>query len=56
MDLADIRSIVTAVSFAVFVGIVWWAYSSRRKGAFDRAAQSVFEEDDAPGATKGGGR
>jgi cytochrome c oxidase cbb3-type subunit 4 len=29
----------------VFVGIVIWAYSSKRKKQFDEAARSVLEED-----------
>jgi cbb3-type cytochrome oxidase subunit 3 len=37
---------VTLASFLVFVGIVWWAYSARRRGAFDAAARSVLEEPD----------
>ena len=48
MDLNDVRSLVTAASFIAFVGIVWWAYSARRRGAFDEAARSVLEEPDDP--------
>ena len=29
-DINTLRSIVTVVSFAVFIGIVWWAWSKRR--------------------------
>jgi cytochrome c oxidase cbb3-type subunit 4 len=51
MDINDIRSLVTVASFLVFVGIVWWAYSARRRDAFDEAARSVLEEpDEAAGA------
>lgn len=46
MDLDTLRSIVTVLSFATFLGIVFWAYSGRRKAAFDEAARSVFAEDD----------
>lgn len=56
MDLNDIRSIITVASFATFLGVVWWAYSARRKGAFDRAARSVLEEaDDAQDRVRGEG-
>jgi cytochrome c oxidase cbb3-type subunit 4 len=48
VDLNDIRSLVTLASFLVFIGIVWWAYSSRRRGAFDRAARSVLDEPEDP--------
>ena len=45
MDINDLRSIVTVVAFAVFIGIVLWAYSDRRKEAFDQAARLPFDED-----------
>ena len=46
MDLDTIRSLITAASFATFLGVVWWAYSAPRRSGFDRAAQSILEEDD----------
>jgi cytochrome c oxidase cbb3-type subunit 4 len=56
MDLNDIRSVITVASFATFLGVVWWAYGARRKAAFDRAANSVFEEaDDLQGQDRGEG-
>jgi len=45
MDLNDLRSVVTAVSFLTFVGIVVWAWSKRNQSAFDEAAQLPFKED-----------
>jgi cbb3-type cytochrome oxidase subunit 3 len=36
-------------SFAAFIGVVWWAYSARRKDAFDAAARSVVDETDDAG-------
>jgi cytochrome c oxidase cbb3-type subunit IV len=56
MDLNDIRVVVTVASFVAFIGIVWWAYSARRKPWFDRAARSVLEEDDDGGSEGRGGR
>ncbi|MBM3392704.1 MAG: cbb3-type cytochrome c oxidase subunit 3 [Betaproteobacteria bacterium] len=50
MDLNDLRSLVTVLAFATFVGIVLWAWSGRRRGAFDEAAQLPFTEDEAPAA------
>jgi cytochrome c oxidase cbb3-type subunit 4 len=38
--------VITVASFVAFIGIVWWAYGTRRKARFDRAARSVLEEDD----------
>lgn len=54
MDINDARVIITVLAFATFAGIVAWAYSSKRKAAFDEAAQMPFAEDDAPAATKQG--
>ena len=45
MDINDMRSAVTVVSFLVFVGIVAWAWSKRNKSDFDEAAQLPFEDD-----------
>jgi cytochrome c oxidase cbb3-type subunit IV len=46
MDITTLRSIVTVVAFLTFLGIVFWAYGSARKGRFDEAARVPFEEDD----------
>ena len=45
MDINDLRSLFTVLSFLAFVGIVWWAYSGRRKESFDAAARIPLEED-----------
>jgi cytochrome c oxidase cbb3-type subunit 4 len=37
-----LASIMTVVSFIAFLGIVWWAYSHRRREAFDHAAKAPF--------------
>ena len=54
MDLLnDLRSAITVLAFVVFIGIVFWAYSRRRKAAFDEAAQLPFTEDeDLPRITR----
>ena len=44
MDLNDLRSAVTVLSLLVFVGILVWTYSSRRREAFAAAAQLPFVE------------
>ena len=46
MDINTLRSIVTVLAFAMFIGIVFWAYSSRSKAAFEQAAMLPFDEDD----------
>jgi len=49
-------SVFTLISFVVFIGIVAWAYSGRRKKAFDVAAQEPFalpdEADASPRARR----
>jgi cytochrome c oxidase cbb3-type subunit 4 len=47
MDINDIRSAMTVIMFALFLGIVFWAYSGKRKRAFDEAARLPFEEDES---------
>lgn len=47
IDLNMLRSIVTLVSLALFVGLVVWTWSRRRKSSFDEAAQLPFMDDDA---------
>jgi cbb3-type cytochrome oxidase subunit 3 len=46
MDINDLRSITTVLLFAVFIGIVMWAYSGKRKQAFDEAASLAVGDDD----------
>lgn len=44
-----LSSVMTVVSFATFIGIVVWAYSKKRRRAFDEAANAPFAlpDDDA---------
>jgi cytochrome c oxidase cbb3-type subunit 4 len=46
MDLNDLRSAVTVLSRLVFVGILAWTWSSRRREAFAAAAQLPFVEEE----------
>ena len=39
-------SVFTVISFAAFVGILLWAFSGRRKQAFDQAALAPFALSD----------
>lgn len=41
-DINILRSVVTGVSFVLFVGILVWAYRPARKTSFDEAAQLPF--------------
>ena len=47
-DLNGLRSLVTAFSFVLFVGIVVWAYRPARQREFDEAAQLPFSADQEP--------
>jgi cytochrome c oxidase cbb3-type subunit 4 len=51
MDVIVLRSLTTLFMFLVFVGIVVWSLSARRRQGFDEAAQLPFLEtplDDMP--------
>lgn len=45
MDINLMRSLATAVLFAVFVGIVLWAFSGRRQADFEAAARLPLDDD-----------
>ena len=48
MDIVTVRSIFTVLVFVTFIGIWIWAWSGKRKQAFDEAANLPFVEDDIP--------
>jgi cytochrome c oxidase cbb3-type subunit 4 len=56
MDINDLRSVFTVLAFASFVGIVWWAYSGKRKASFDEAANLALDEDEPEGSRNDAGR
>jgi cytochrome c oxidase cbb3-type subunit 4 len=47
MDFTLFQALWTIVVMVTFLGIVWWAFSSKRKSAFDEAARLPFDEDEA---------
>jgi len=49
-------SITTVVAFVAFLAIVVWAYSKRRKAAFDAAANAPFALPDDEIGERGQGR
>ena len=51
MSFTFIQSVWTIVVMITFLGIVAWAYSGKRKSAFDEAAQLPFD-DEQPGADR----
>jgi cytochrome c oxidase cbb3-type subunit 4 len=44
-DIGSIQSVITVVSFVVFVGIVVWAWSGRRTRDFGEAARIPLDDD-----------
>jgi cytochrome c oxidase cbb3-type subunit 4 len=46
MDVNDLRSAVTVLMLLSFVGIAAWAWSRRRRDAFDEAASLPLAEDE----------
>jgi len=53
MDLNLLRSVITVLAFASFIGIVWWAYRQRSKSGFAIAEQLPFADtviERAPGS------
>ncbi|TFH88654.1 cbb3-type cytochrome c oxidase subunit 3 [Billgrantia azerbaijanica] len=46
MDIGTVRGIITAILLVSFLGLVWWAYSKRRKPDFDEAANLPFADED----------
>lgn len=45
MSYGDFQGVITLVLMIIFIGIVLWAYSSRRKKSFDEAANLVFADE-----------
>ena len=45
MDYGTLRGFIALLILALFIIIVVWSYSKKRKDAFDNAANSIFEED-----------
>jgi cytochrome c oxidase cbb3-type subunit 4 len=46
-----LNEVSTVVMFIAFIAIVAWAWSSKRKAAYDEAARVPLEDDEAPAAT-----
>jgi cytochrome c oxidase cbb3-type subunit 4 len=45
MDYGTIRGIFTLLIFAIFIIIVIWSYSKKRKSSFDNIANSILDDD-----------
>lgn len=46
MDINDLRGLSTLFLMIAFIGLCFWAYSSKRKKTFDEAAQLPFADEE----------
>lgn len=53
MDMNTFRGVMTAVLILLFLGIVVWAWSSKRKPDFDEAAMLPLEDEEQEIGTGG---
>lgn len=52
MDINTLRSFITLLSLAMFIGLMVWTWNRRQKRGFDEAAQLPFLDDDQVGPSK----
>ena len=45
MDYGTLRGFFALLILALFIIIVIWSYSKKRKASFDEVANSIFEQD-----------
>ena len=55
LDYVTFSTVMTVVMLIIFIGIVAWAYSGKRRAQFDEAARVPFEDGDAPGGEDSNG-
>ncbi|TXS95491.1 cbb3-type cytochrome c oxidase subunit 3 [Parahaliea maris] len=46
MDINDLRGLSTLFLMISFIGLCFWAYSSKRRASFDEAAQLPFADEE----------
>jgi cytochrome c oxidase cbb3-type subunit 4 len=52
MDYGTLRGLIALLILALFVIIVVWSYSKKRKATFDKVASSIFDDNDMPKTNK----
>ncbi len=53
MDINTLRGLSTVFILIAFVGVVFWAYSSKRKDEFEEAANMPFADERPRAAQQG---
>jgi cytochrome c oxidase cbb3-type subunit 4 len=46
MNFTIISSVMTVISLIVFVGILYWAFSSKNKARFENIARAPLDNED----------
>lgn len=46
MDYGTLRGAFALLIFALFIVIIVWSYSKKRKSGFDEIAKSILDDDD----------
>ncbi len=46
MDFSMLSSLLSALLFVVFLGIVAWAYAARNRGRFNEASMLPFDDEE----------
>ncbi|AKO52911.1 cytochrome oxidase [Marinobacter psychrophilus] len=46
MDVNDLRGVHTLIIMAMFIGIIWWAFSAHRKKANEEASHLPFDDEE----------
>ena len=45
MSVSFVQSVWTVIALVIFIGIVVWAFSRRKKADFDRAGRMALDDD-----------
>ncbi|NLR74120.1 MULTISPECIES: cbb3-type cytochrome oxidase subunit 3 [Leeia] len=54
MDINILRGVMTAATFLVFLGVIWWAILPKNRSRFEQAAHLPFADDDKPAQPSSG--
>ena len=49
LDYVTFSTVMTVVMLIIFIAIVAWAYSGKRRAQFDEAARVPLDDGDTPG-------